>query len=140
MSHHTMATPFFFELEENCFTMLCWFLPYSNTNQSRLYIYMHSYEVCVYIYPFPLEPPSPVPPPRSSQSLKLSSLCDTAASHQAFCFTHGSVCVCQCSSLSSSHPLFPLLCPQVRSPCLHLHSFPANRFLSTIFLDSICMH
>ena len=71
----------FFELEENRFTMLCWFLPYSNTNQSWLYIYMHSYEVCVCIYPFPLEPPSPIPPPRSSQSIKLSSLCYTAASH-----------------------------------------------------------
>ena len=31
---------FFFKLEDNCFTMLYWFLPYSNANQSQLYIYL----------------------------------------------------------------------------------------------------
>ena len=25
---------FFFKLEDNCFTIFCWFLPYINTNQS----------------------------------------------------------------------------------------------------------
>ena len=25
---------FFFKLEDNCFTMLCWFLPYNYTDQS----------------------------------------------------------------------------------------------------------
>ena len=29
--------------------------------------------------------------------------------------------------------------PQVCFPLLHLHSFPANRFISTVFLDSIHM-
>ena len=24
---------FFFKLEDNCFTMLCWFLPYNNVNR-----------------------------------------------------------------------------------------------------------
>ena len=47
--------------------MLCWFLPYSNMNQSQ-----------VYTCPLPLEPPSHFPPPsqpsRLSQSAKLSSL------------------------------------------------------------------
>ena len=36
-----------------------------------------------------------------------------------------------------SHPLLPLLCPQVCSLHLLLHSFPANRLISIIFLDSI---
>ena len=34
----------------------------------------------------------------------------------------------------------PLLCLQICSLCLHLPCCPANRFISTIFLDSICMH
>ena len=41
------------------------------------------------------------------------------------------------TSLSSSHPLVPLLCLQVRSLCQHLYSCPANKFIGTIFLDSI---
>ena len=36
-------------------------------------------------------------------------------------------------------PLLSLLYLQVCSLCLHLQCYPANRFLSTIFLDSICM-
>ena len=44
-----------------------------------------------------------------------------------------------CYCLHSSHPLLPLLCPQVCSLCLHLYSCPANRFISTISLDSIHM-
>ena len=49
------------------------------------------------------------------------------------------VYICQCYSLSSSHPLLPLLCPEVHSLYLHLYSCPANRFTSTIYLDTICM-
>ena len=48
--------------------------------------------------------------------------------------------ICQCYSLSSSHPLFPVLCPQVCSLCTCSHCHTANRFISTVFLDSICMH
>ena len=40
----------------------------------------------------------------------------------------------------SGFPLLPPLCPQVCSLCLCLSSFPAYRFISTIFLDSIYMH
>ena len=40
----------------------------------------------------------------------------------------------------SSHSLPPQLCLQVCSLHLHLHSFPANRFINTFFLDSIQMH
>ena len=42
-------------------------------------------------------------------------------------------------SLHSSCPLLPLLCPQICSLCLLLHCCPANRIISTIFLDSIYM-
>ena len=47
--------------------------------------------------------------------------------------------ICQCNFLSSSHPLLPPLCPQVRSPCLRLHFSLVNRFICTVFLDSKCM-
>ena len=43
---------FFFKLENNCFTILCWFLPYNISNQP---------ELC--IYPLPLEHPSASIPP-----------------------------------------------------------------------------
>ena len=46
----------------------------------------------------------------------------------------------QCHSFNLSHPLLPTLGPQVCSLCLHLHCCPANRFISTIFLDSIYIH
>ena len=59
----------------------------------------------------------------------------------AIYFTHD-VYICIYMSMllpHSSHALHPPLCPQVHTLQLHLHSFPANRFISTIFLDSICM-
>ena len=43
----------------------------------------------------------------------------------------------QCYSLNSSHPLLPQLCPKTYSLYLYLYSCPVNRFISTIFLDSI---
>ena len=45
-----------------------------------------------------------------------------------------------CYSLNSSLPLLPPLCPQVCSLCLGLYSHPANRLISTIFLDSIYVY
>ena len=39
-----------------------------------------------------------------------------------------------------SHPLLPTLGPQICSLCLCLHCCPANRFISTIFLDSVYMY
>ena len=84
-------------------------------------------------------PPLPSSDPsRSLQCARLSSLCHTAASHQLSAF-HMVVCICQCYSLNSSHALLSPLCPQVCSLRLRLHSFPANRFISTVFLDSIHM-
>ena len=46
----------------------------------------------------------------------------------------------QCYAIDLSHPLLPPLYPLVSSLCLPLFSHPANRFISTIFLDSIYMH
>ena len=47
------------------------------------------------------------------------------------------VYVCWCYFLHLSHSLLPWLWPWVHSLCLHLHSFPAGRFINTIFLDAI---
>ena len=52
----------------------------------------------------------------------------------ALCFTHGSVYMS--ALLTSSHLPLPTLCPQVHSLRLCLYSCPANRLISTMFLDS----
>ena len=71
-----------------------------------------------YVYPLPLESPShpsPSHPSRSSQSTMLSSF------PLAIYFTH----ICQCYSLSSSHPLLPLLCPKsVLCVCVSIPALP----------------
>ena len=84
----------------------------------------------------------PLPPShhsRSSQSIKLGSLCYVATSHQLSIW-HMVVYTCQCYFLHSSYSLLPPLHPQVCSLYLCLHSFLANRFINTIFLCSIYMH
>ena len=82
--------------------MLCQFLLYNKVNQ-----------LCVYIYISSLLNPPPISLPsshssRSSQSTELNSLCYTAASYQLHisCIV---VLICQCCSLSPSHPPFPPL-------------------------------
>ena len=80
-----------------------------------------------------------LPLPRLSQSTSLSSLSHTANSHW-LSVLHMVVYILLCSSLHLSHPLLPPLCPQLCSLCIHLYCCPANWCISTIFLDSICMH
>ena len=108
--------------------MLCQFLMYNEVNQ--LY---------VYIYPLPLGPPSY--PCRSSQSTRLSSLCYTAASHQLF-VVHMVLCVCQCYSPNSSHPLFLSSCVHMSISYIgHLYTCPANMFIYTILqIPHICIN
>ena len=95
--------------------------------------------VCMCMYSLPCEPPSPLPShsklSRSQAGLPLLySSCPLAG-----CFTHDSahmsVPLSQFVPPSSSPTVFT-----VCSLCLHLHSFPANRFISTVFLDFIYMH
>ena len=78
-------------------------------------------------------------PSRTSQSTGTSFLYYTANSHQLSAL-HIVMQVFQCYSLNSSHTFLPLLCSQVHFLCLHLYSCPANRFISSIFLDTICLH
>ena len=51
--------------------------------------------------------------------------------------SHMAVYMCQCHALKLSHPLLPALYPQVCSLHLCLYSWPANRLISTVFLDSV---
>ena len=74
--------------------------------------------VCVCVCVYPLPPVSPLHPSRSSQSTRLGSLCYPAASRQ-LSILQTVVYESQCCFLSSSHPLLPLLCLQVRSLRLH---------------------
>ena len=60
-TNYFSVSPFFFFLEDNCFTTLCWFLTYISMNQPQVY-------TC----------PHPPHPSRLSQSTGLSSLCHTA--------------------------------------------------------------
>ena len=93
-----------FLLGYSCFT--CWFLLSTEVSQLR-----------VYTHPLPLGlPPTPAPslPSRASQSAELSSLCDTAPSHELSAL-HLVVYRCHCHPLhspvstcpfSTSMPLF----------------------------------
>ena len=70
-----------FFLEDNCFTILCWFLPYINMNQPQ-----------VYIYPLPLEPPSPRPPHSTLPWLGNLVILDTVATLlKLLCFLFSSL-------------------------------------------------
>ena len=68
---HLQETVIFLFLENDCFTILFWFLPYINKN-SHMYTYVSS------LLNLPLIPSHPF---RLSQSTGLSSLCHTANSH-----------------------------------------------------------
>ena len=101
----------------------------------------------VYIYPLPLEPPFH----RHNQPTPLGHhraltwapcmyvcvcVCVYVTSHK-LSILHMIVYIGQSYLLSSSHLLLPLLCRQVLSLYLRLFYCLANRFISTIFLDSI---
>ena len=101
-----------------------------------------------------LPPPTPSYPLGCHTVLGLSSLHHTAhshclshllyshteSSHWLFCyFTYGNVSASELLSQfvpPSSSPTTSTVC----SLWLHLHCCPENRLISTIFLDSICMH
>ena len=107
--------------------MLCWFLLHSAVI-SHNYTYITS--LLPLSYPLPLKPPTP----RGHHRADLGSLRSIATSHQ-LSILHMLLHRCGCFFLPSSHSLPLPLWPQVHSPRGHLHSFPANRFINSIFLD-----
>ena len=61
-------------------------------------------------------------------------------SHDLMTKTTTTKCIlCQYHSLNLLYPLLPTMCPQICSIHLHLYSCPANRFISTILPESICV-
>ena len=117
----------------------CWSLAWrilsmtllATTQISRNYAYITS---LLSLPPLPTTYPS-----MSSQNIRLGSLCHTAASHQLSSL-HMAAYTCWCYFLHSPHSFLALMCPYVHSLYLPLHSCPTNRFINTIFLDSIYMH
>ena len=110
----------------NFFTLLCSFLLYNKVDQ-----------VYVYICPLLLEPLSHSP---SHPLGHLENWAELPVPHSSFPLAmHHSVCApVMLSRLIPPSPS-PLPCPQVCSRHLCLYFCPANRFINTIFLDSIYM-
>ena len=121
----------FLFLEDNCFTMLWWSLPYINASNNYIYIYISVPSWASHSHPIlPIE---------------------VATEHQAgppvLCISFPLVIYLTQDSVYTSVllsqfvlPFLPLLWRPVCSLYLHLHFFSINRFISTIFLDSIYMH
>ena len=120
-----------FSLEDNCFTILWWFLPYINMNQPEVYMSPP---------PHP-ESPSCLPPhavplccPRAAA---LGTLLHVLNLHWSSVW-HMVKYMFQCYSLKSFHPLLPLI-PKVCFLCLCLLCCLACRIVSPIFLNSTYM-
>ena len=96
-------------MEANCFTVLCWVLPYIHMNQQWLY-------VCPSLVNLPPPLPLQLPALCCHRAPDLSSLKHTANFHWLSSFTYSNVYV----SITLSqfvHPLLPLLCLQVCPLC-----------------------
>ena len=103
---------------------------------------LHKYESAIGIHMSPpswmyLPPYAPPHPSRLSQSPGWSSL-SHAANSPWLSILRMVMCMFACYSLGSPHLLFPPIVPTSLF-CVCLHCCPADRFISTIFLDSIYM-
>ena len=103
--------------------------------------------VCIYIYLYPpsLErhstyPPHPVPYPHPSPPGHHRAPSWSPCVHSSFPLAN-LVYTWSCIYVNPNLPihttLLPALCPHGHSMCLSLHSCPADRFSSAIFLDSV---
>ena len=117
--------------------MVCKFLLYNKVNQLYIYIYPHMPSL---LY---LPPTLPIPPfqvvTKHQADLPVLSGCFPLAIYFTFRSIYKSM------TLSHFIPGYPStsLCPQVHSLCPCLYSYPAPRFIRTIFfLDSLymCQH
>ena len=102
---------FFFKLDDNCFTILCWLLPYGNMNQPLCYVLVA--QSCLTLWD-PMDcslPGSSVP--RILQARILESV--------AISFSRGSsvyICPLHLEPLPTPHPIRPLGgCHRAPHPC-----------------------
>ena len=123
---HLIFFKIYFLLEDNCFTILCWFLPHINVNQPW------------YTYVSTLVNLPPTSHPSHLSRLSQSTRFELPANSYWLSILHMIMHKFQCYSINLYPPLLPL-CPQACPPCLHLICCPANRFIGPIFLDSIYM-
>ena len=104
-------------------------------------LYQHELVIGIHMSPHTLQPPSHFPshstPLGCHRASGLSSLGHSANPHW-LSILHRVMYMFQCDSLNPSHLYFPH-CVKFCSLCLCLHYHPANRFISTIFLDSMLL-
>ena len=91
--------------------------------------------MCIHTFsPSWISVPTPSHGSRSSQSSRPTPLLYSGFPSSLSCTWK---CMYVSATLSFSHPLLPAQCSQVCSLPLRLHSCPANRYINTIFLDSV---
>ena len=93
----------------------------------------------IHISPPSWAPLPPTPHPTSLSWVPSWASCMIQQLPTSSYLIDGSVLIYMSMLLSRFVPPSPSLCLPVSSPCLHFYSFPAKRFISTIFLDSVCM-
>ena len=128
MTDHILFNVFKFNvLIYSCFTMLYQFLLYDSESA-----------ICTHISPLflslPPSPSSPVPPVQVITEHQAKLPVPYSRVLLAVCLTHGSEYM---SIPISQPPHSPAPCPHVCYLHLHLYSCPADRFICTIFLDSL---
>ena len=122
-------------MEDNCFTILQWFLPYINMNQPQVYVCPLSWK--------PLPSPSPPHPSGLSQITGFGCPASCIKLALAIYFTYRYkyvkmvIYMFQCSSSKSSHPRLLPLSPKVYSLHLCLLCCSACWIIITIFLNSL---
>ena len=96
--------------------------------------------IMLYIYPLSLKPPSLLnPTPLAHHRAPGWAPCVTRQL-AANCLFHTWCCMyASATFLNLTDPFLPPLCPLDPSQCLRLCFFSVNRFISSIFLDSISM-
>ena len=125
-----------FLLEDNCFIILCWPLPYINMSQPQVYI-------CL----LPSEPPLSPSPSHPSRAVT-EHWVELPVSHSkcpvALCFTYGNVCASVLFSqftpplLPPLHPQACALCLRPLRPCKQAHQYHLSRFRIRALVSSIC--